>query len=68
MIGDWVLYDFEQFFLRVCGANGEFVQKLNHEPSKTFEGARYANSRADFDEDSASGMDVYLQLPSLVDR
>ncbi len=43
------------------------MEKLNHEPGKTFESARYTDSRADFNEDSTSGMNVYLQLSGFVD-
>ena len=44
------------------------MKKLDHETGKTFECARYSNSRADFDENSSGGVDVYLQFAGFVDR
>ena len=37
MIGDGVLDDLEQLFLRIGGANREPMQELDHETSKSLE-------------------------------
>ena len=68
IVGDGVLDDFEKLFLRVCGADGEAVKKLNHQACKSLEGSRYADGRANLDEDAFGGVDVDLKFPSFVDR
>ena len=56
----WVLDDLEQFFLRVDGPDGELVEELNHEASKSLECSRNANGGADFDQHALGGVDIDL--------
>ena len=67
MISDWVLDDLEKFFLGVCRPDGESMEQLNHKTGETLECSRYADRRADFNENTLGCMDVYLQLAGLVD-
>jgi hypothetical protein len=68
MVGYRVLDNLEELFLRVCRSYGQFVEKLDHEPSEALEGTRYPHCRADLDEDSFRGVDVDLELSSFVYR
>lgn len=43
------------------------MQKLDHQTSKSFEGARDADRRADFDKNPLSGVNINLQLSSFID-
>ena len=67
MVRDWVLDDFEKLFLGSRRPNAEFVEQLNHEAGEALECARDANSRRDFDEHAFGGVDIDLELASLVD-
>jgi hypothetical protein len=68
MISYGVLDDFQKLFLRVGGSYGQFMEQLDHKASKALEGARDANCRADFDEDSFGGVNIDLELSSFVYR
>lgn len=67
VVGDRVLDDLEQLLLRGGGANGEFVQQLNHETGETLESTGNADRGRDLDEDALGGVDVDLQAAGLVD-
>jgi hypothetical protein len=44
------------------------MKQLNHETGETLEGTWDSNCGADFDKNAFGGVDVNLELPSLVDR
>lgn len=67
VVGDGVLDDLEQLLLRSGGADGEFVQELDHEAGEALEGARDADRGRDFDEDALGGVDVDLEFAGFVD-
>ena len=67
MIGDGVFDDTEELFLRGGGADGETVEELDHETCEAFESTGDADLGVDFDEDALCGVDVDLELASLVD-
>lgn len=67
VVGDGVLDDFEQLFLRGGGANRQFVQELNHKTGETLESTRNAHCRRNLDEHALGGVDVDLKPASLVD-
>jgi hypothetical protein len=66
VVSDWVLYDFEELFLRVGGSNGKSVKKLDHETRETFKCTRNSNGWADFDQYTFRSGDVDLQSSGLV--
>lgn len=68
MVCDGVLNDAQQLLLRVCGSDGQTVEKLNHQTSKTFEGPGNSNGWGNLNENALRSVDVDLQLASLVDR
>jgi hypothetical protein len=68
VIGDGVLNDLQQLFLRCCRANGESVKKLNHQTGEALEGTRDADGRADFDQDTLCCVNVDLEFAGLVER
>jgi hypothetical protein len=68
VVCDGVLDDLEELLGAVDAADGELVEKLDHEAAETLERARDADVRIDFDEDALSGVDVDLQQPCLVQR
>lgn len=43
------------------------MEQLNHQTGEPLEGTRNANGRADLNEDTFGGVNVYLQLAGLVD-
>lgn len=67
VIGDGVFDDLEQLLLRVGGADGETVQKLDHQTGEPLEGSRDANAGVDLDEDTFGRVDEDLQFTGLVD-
>lgn len=67
VVGDRILDDPQQLLLGIGGANGESMQKLDHETGEALEGARNADGRVDLDQDPFGGMDVDLEFASLVD-
>lgn len=67
MVGDGVLDDLEQLLLRVGGPDGETMEQLDHQAGKPLEGAGDADGGRDLDEHPLGRVDVYLQLPGLVD-
>lgn len=68
VIGDGVFDDLKELLLGVGGADGQTVQKLHHQASKTLEGTGNADRGVDFDQDPFGGMDEDLELASLVHR
>jgi hypothetical protein len=66
MIRYGVLDDFQKLFLRVGGSYGQLMEQLDHEASESLEGTRYANCRADFDENPFGSVNVDLKLSSFV--
>ena len=60
MVGNGVLDDFEELLLRGGGADGQFVQELDHQTSEALESTRDAHGRRDLDEDALCGVDVDL--------
>jgi hypothetical protein len=68
VVGDGILDHLEQLLLRIDGPDGQLMQQLDHQTSKSFEGTWNAYSGADLDQDSFCCMDVDLQSTSLVDR
>jgi hypothetical protein len=67
VIGDGVLDDLDELFLRRRGADLMSVQELDHESSESLECTRNAHCRADPDEHILGGVDVDLELSRLVD-
>lgn len=67
MVRDGVLDDTQQLLLRVCGSNRQAVEELDHETSKPLEGSGDSYGRGHLDQNAFGGMDVNLQLASLVD-
>jgi hypothetical protein len=66
MVGDGVLDDLEQLLLRGGRPDGKLVQELNHETREALKGTRDADRWRNFDENALGGMDVDLELASLV--
>lgn len=60
VVGDGVLNDTEQFFLRIGGFYGETVEQLDHEAGKTLEGTRDSHRRRHLYQDTLGGGDVDL--------
>lgn len=67
VIGDGVLDDLEELLLGGGGADRETVQELHHQTGKALEGSGDADGGRDLDQDALGGVDVDLQLASLVD-
>jgi hypothetical protein len=67
VIGDRVLDDFDELFLRRRRPDLMSVQELDHESSEPLEGTRNAHCRADPDEHILGRVDVDLELARLVD-
>lgn len=67
MIGDGVLDDLEQLFLRVGGADREPMQQLDHQAGEALEGSWNAHCRTDLDQDALDCLDIDLELSGLVD-
>ena len=68
MVGDGVLDDLQQLFLRIHRSNGESMQQLHHETGEPLEGSGDTNGRADLDQYAFGGVDKDLQFSRLVDR
>lgn len=68
VVGDGVLDDAEQLFLRSRGLDGQTVEQLNHQTSKPLECARDANRGRNLDQHTLCRGDVDLKPASLVDR
>ena len=43
------------------------MEELDHQTSESLERTRYADRRADFDQNTLGSVNVYLQLSGLVD-
>jgi uncharacterized Zn-binding protein involved in type VI secretion len=67
VVGDGILNDFDQLFLRRGGADLVSVKQLHHQTCESLEGSRNAHSGRHPDEDVLCRLDVDLQLASLVD-
>lgn len=67
VVGDGVLNDAKQLLLRVGRLDGQTVEKLDHQASKTLEGARDADRGRDLDQHTLGGGDVDLEPARLVD-
>lgn len=67
MVRDWVLDDAEELLLRSGGSDGEAMEELDHETGESFESARNADGRVDFDQDALGCVNVYLQFTGFVD-
>lgn len=67
MVRDRVLNDLQELLLGRGRLDGETVKELDHETGESLEGTWDTDGGADFDEDSFGGVDVDLQLASLVD-
>lgn len=68
MVGNWILNDLQKFFLRICRANGEAVEELDHETCKSLKGTWNSDGRADLDKDTFGSMNVDLKFTCFVDR
>lgn len=68
MVGDGVLDNLEELLLGGGGADREAVQELHHQTGKALEGSGDADGGRNLDQDALGGVDVDLQLASLVDR
>jgi hypothetical protein len=68
MIGDGILDDAKEWFVRLVGANMVTLEELNHQTSETLECTGKADGGVDFNENILGCMDVYLQFASFVDR
>ena len=68
MIGDGVLDHLQELLLRVGGPDRQSMQQLDHEAGKALEGPRNAHRGTDLNQNASRGVDVDLELPSLVDR
>jgi hypothetical protein len=66
VVGDGVLDDAEEFFLRGGAADAEVVKQLDHETGEAFEGSRDADGGGDFYEDAFGGVDVDLEFAGFV--
>lgn len=67
VVGDGVLDDFQQLFLRIHRPNGESMEQLHHETGEALERSGNADRRADLDQYTLCGVDEDLQFPGLVD-
>lgn len=67
VVGDRVLDNLEQLFLRVGGTNGKAVQQLNHQTGETLESSGNANGGVDFDQNALGCVDENLEPTGLVD-
>ena len=60
VIADWVLNNLQKLLLRVGRANGETMEKLDHETSESLESTRNANGWRDLNQDALGGVDIDL--------
>jgi len=67
VIGNGVLDDLDELFLRRRRPDLVSVQELDHESGEALEGTGNAHCRADPDEHVLGGVDVDLELARLVD-
>lgn len=67
MVGNGVLDDPQELLLGCSRSDGETMEKLDHETSEALEGTRDSDGGRNLDEDALGGVDVDLQLASLVD-
>ena len=63
-----VFDDLEQLLVGVRRADAQFVKKLDHKSSEAFESSRYADGRANLDENAFGRMDIDLELAGFIDR
>lgn len=57
----------EQLLVRIGGADGHPVQKLDHETREALKGSRNSDRGRNLDQDAFGGVDVDLKLACLVD-
>jgi hypothetical protein len=68
MVCDRILNDLDELLLGGGGADHVSVEQLYHETGKALESSGYPDGRADLDQYVFVGLDVDLELSSLVDR
>jgi hypothetical protein len=68
MVGDGILDHVNEFLLGCGGADLVSVEKLDHQTCEALESTRDSHSRADFDEDVLSRLDVDLEFAGFIDR
>ena len=66
MVSDRSFDNPQEFLLGCCAPNGELVEQLHHQASKSLKGARDANGRRYFDQDTPSRGNVYLESTCFV--
>jgi hypothetical protein len=66
VVGDRVLNNLQELFLRVGGADGKSVEQLNHQTGKSLESSGDADGGVDFDQYTLSRVDENLQATGLV--
>lgn len=67
VISNGVLDHSQQLIIRVGGSDRQSVQQLNHETCESLERSGNSDRRGNFDEDALGGVNINLQLSSLVD-
>jgi len=65
---DGVLDDLEEDIRTISGSDLEFIEELDHQTGETLESTGNTHAGRDVDEDVAGGLDVHLQVTSLVER
>jgi hypothetical protein len=67
VVSNGVLNDAQQLVVRVRRPDRQAVQQLHHETGESLERSGNSDRRGDLDEDALGGVDVDLELSSLVD-
>src|SRR5690606_37003045 len=67
VLSDGVLDNTEEHFGGCGGSDGEFVKELNHKTCETLECTRNAYGGVDLHKDTFGGLNVNLELSSLVE-
>lgn len=67
VVGNGILNDLDELLLGCRGSDLMSVEQLHHQAGKSLEGTRYADCRADSDQHILRCLNIYLQLPGLVD-
>jgi hypothetical protein len=68
VVGDGVLDDLQQLFLRCSRTDGQSVKELDHQTGEALEGTGDADGGADFDQDTLCCVNVDLEFAGLVER
>lgn len=66
VVGDRVLNNLKELFLRVGRTDGESVEQLDHQTGEPLECSRNADGRIDFDQDTLGGVNENLEPTGLV--